>query len=202
MEPDRKMYGRNGSTVELKWWRIIARPFAMLFIPLRILAGHRALLCLLGVLSAVFIAIDLYRIFSRRKMSLLFKRSEFQQFSSMTSFLVAIFIVFLLFPSGISYLCLTFIIFGDMAAKFTGIRFGRTKIIHGKTLEGSLGFLAGCLITGFLICTILDIPIGYLLLGSLCATVVELFSFRVDDNFTVGVITGGCLQALVYFQVL
>jgi hypothetical protein len=52
---------------ELKWWRIIARPFALLLVP-----------------------ID--RIFGRTP--LLFKRTEVKRFSSMTGFLVAIFLVF------------------------------------------------------------------------------------------------------------
>jgi dolichol kinase len=136
---------------EIKLWRIIARPFALLFIPIRLLTGQRFLLYLLGGLCIIFILMDLYRLFSKQKMTLLFKKSEFQRFSSMTSFLVAVFIIFLLFHTEISYLCLTFIIFGDLTAKMTGYCFGRMQIIHGKTLEGSLGFLTGCLFSGFII---------------------------------------------------
>lgn len=193
---------KRDKTVEMKWWRIYARPLALVFIPFRIFLGHRPLLYFLGGLCILFIGTDLYRILAGRKMSFAFKKAEFQRFSSMTSFLVAVFIVFLLFPPEVSYLCLTFIIFGDVIAKFTGIGFGRTGIIHGKTLEGSLGFLSGCLFTGFVICSVFQIPFGYLITGAFCATVVELFSHHVDDNFTVGIITGGCLQALIYFKVL
>jgi glycerol-3-phosphate acyltransferase PlsY len=198
----RKEIFASRGDLELKRWRIIARPFAMLFIPVRIMAGHSFLLYLLGGLSILFIGMDLYRLFSRKIMSKIFKKIEYQRFSSMTSFLVAIFIVFLLFPSEVSYLCLTFIIFGDMAAKLTGIRFGRIHIIHGKTLEGSLGFFSGCLYIGFIICTIFHIDFSYLFIGAACATVIELFSFHMDDNFTVGIVTGGCLQALHYFHVI
>jgi glycerol-3-phosphate acyltransferase PlsY len=198
----RKSIFRIPTNVELKAWRIVARPFALLFIPIRIYAGERFLLYLVGILALIAISIDLYRLFSRRQISLLFKKTEIHRFSSMTSFLVAVFLIFLLFPPDIAYLCLAFILFGDMAAKFFGLGFGRRRIIRDRTLEGSLGFLTGCLYAGFLIVTLFDIPFSYLMAGALFATVFELFSFTLDDNFTVGILTGGCLAALNYFQVL
>jgi glycerol-3-phosphate acyltransferase PlsY len=187
---------------EIKLWRIISRPLALLFIPIRHFIGLRFLLYLLGGLSLLFLATDLYRIISSRTIPSLFKRSEQKRFSSMSAFLVAIFIVFLLFPPEVSYLCLCFIVFGDMAAKMTGTRFGRRAIIHGRTLEGSLGFLTACLYSGYMLCILFEIPVSYLAIGALAATLTELFSHHVDDNFTVGLITGGCLQALKYFQIL
>lgn len=197
----RKLFVMEKS-LETKRWRVAARPFAMLFIPIEIYAGHRFLLYLMGVVSMIFIGIDLYRLITRRQMSIIFKKKEFQRFSSMTSFMVATFIVFLLFPSEIVYLCLAFIIFGDMSAKLIGLRFGRTRIIHEKTLEGSLGFLSGCLYSGFILCTLFQIGFPYLVIGALFATFTELFSYHMDDNFTVGILTGGCLQALEFFQVI
>jgi len=187
---------------ELKKWRIIARPFAMLFIPIQIYLGEEFLLYLLGILAMIFIATDLYRLFSRHKLSLLYKKTEVQRFSSMTSFLVAIFILFLLFPPEVSYLCLGLVIFGDMAAKMFGIRFGHIKLIHGRTVAGSLGFLTGCLYAGSVICVIFGFSFSYLLIGALVATITELFTYHVDDNFTVGILTGGALHALHYFQVI
>jgi dolichol kinase len=41
-----------------------------------------------------------------------------------------------------------------------------------------------------------------LLIGAVFATLAELFSINLDDNFTVGILTGGCLDALIYFQVI
>ena len=198
----RKRMWNLPANTELKIWRIAARPFALLFIPIRIYAGDRFLLYLIGILALIVISIDLYRLFSRRQLSLLFKRSEIHRFSSMTSFLVAAFLIFLLFPTDIAYLCLVFILFGDMAAKFFGLGFGRIRIVQERTLEGSLGFLTGCLYAGFLAASLFDIPFSKLLAGALFATLFELFSFNLDDNFTVGILTGGCLMALHYFQLL
>lgn len=197
----KRVFTLDGS-VELKKWRIIARPLALLFIPINIYLGHTFLLYLLGILSIIFILTDLYRMFSRKELSLFFKKTEFQKFSSMTSFLMAIFIVFLIFPEEVAYLCLAFIIFGDMAAKLIGLKYGKTRIIHTRTLEGSLGFLTGCIFAGYVLLLIFDFRFSYLVIGAFCATLAELFSFSMDDNFTVGIITGGCLAALQYFQVL
>ena len=82
---------------EWKWWRIIARPVALVFIPIDIHLGHTVLLYLVGLLSVLFILVDLYRLFYRKEMKAIFKLRERQQFSSMTSFLVAVFLIYLLF---------------------------------------------------------------------------------------------------------
>jgi len=89
-----------------------------------------------------------------------------------------------------------------MAGKLTGIRFGRTKIIQERTFEGLLGFLTGCYYAGFVIYFIFSIEFAYMLIGAVVADLAELFSFNLDDNFTVGILTGACLEALVYFQVI
>jgi len=198
----RKELFKLDSSHEIKWWRIFARPFALLFIPIDIKFGHKFLLYLLGILCIIFISSDLYRLFSKKHLPAFYKKSEIHRFSSMTSFLVAIFIMFLLFRQGIAYLCLTFVLFGDMAGKLFGLKFGRNKIFQQRTLEGSLGFLTGSLYFGFIICSIFQINFSYLLIGAFCATIFELFSYNFDDNFTVGVLTGGCLEALVFFNVI
>lgn len=187
---------------DLKKWRVIARPFALLFIPVDIILDHSVLLYLLGILSLVFILTDLYRLVFRRKLSLFFKKTEVRRFSSMTSFVVAIFIVFLLFPQKVAYLCLAFITIGDMAGKMLGMKYGRKVIAHHRTLEGSLGFLTGAFFAGYILLMLFDISLPMLIFGALCATLAELFSFSIDDNFTVSIITGACLLALQYFRVI
>jgi len=50
------------------------------------------------------------------------------------------------------------------------------------------------------ICSVFSIEFAYLLIGAVVAALAELFSFNLDDNFTVGILTGSCLEALLYFQ--
>ena len=109
-----------GKKSETKKWRVLIRPAAVLFIPICELLGHYFLIYLLGILCIIFIAADLYRLFARKKFTGIYKGSETHRLSSMTSFLVAMFLIFLLFRQEIAYLCLVFIIFGDLAAKIAG----------------------------------------------------------------------------------
>jgi dolichol kinase len=190
------------SSVELKKWRIIARPLALLFIPINIYLGYRFLLYMLGILSIIFILTDLYRLIFKQNLSLFFKKTEIRRFSSMTSFVVAILIVFLIFPEEVAYLCLAFITIGDPAAKLIGLKYGRKNIFQTRTLAGSLGFLTGCIFSGYVLLILFDIRFSFLLVGALCATLSEFFSFKIDDNFTVSIVTGACLVALQYFQVI
>jgi glycerol-3-phosphate acyltransferase PlsY len=189
-----------GSQKEMKWWRVIARPFALLFIPIDRLFHRTPLLILLGVLALIFSGMDLFRMATRFKLTQLFKRSEVKRFSSMTSFLVSIFIIFLVFPDSIPYQGLAFITIGDLFGKIIGLRFGKTALLKGRTLEGSLGFVAGGLFAGWVLYAIFPaIPLYAVLAGPVFAALVELFSGALDDNFTVGIISGGFLYALRYF---
>jgi glycerol-3-phosphate acyltransferase PlsY len=180
-------------------WRIIARPFAFLFIPINIFFGHRILLFIIGVVALVFITIDLFRLISHREFRYLFKRKEVHSFSSMTAFLVSIFIVFLLFPVNIAYLCLAFLLIGDLFGKIIGIKYGRTALLRGRTLEGTVGFVTGGIYAGFIIYALFPVRFIFVIIGSCVAALAELFSWEINDNFTVGIVTGGVLLALQYF---
>ncbi|OHD73799.1 MAG: hypothetical protein A2V99_06375 [Spirochaetes bacterium RBG_16_67_19] len=195
---------------EMKWWRVIARPFALLFIPIDRFFGRTPLLYLLGALALIFAALDLVRLFSRVRMRQLFKKSESRRFSSMTAFLVAIFLIFLAFPDHLPYLGLGFITIGDLFSKIVGIRFGRHKLLRGRTLEGTIAFAAGGFAAAWLLRLALrlaplqapgvpPVPLYAVLAGPVFAALVELFSGRLDDNFTVGVISTGFLFSLRYF---
>jgi len=189
---------------ELKWWRIIARPFALLFVPIDRLFGRTSLLFLLGGLALVFSALDLARLAGRVQMRRLFKRSEGRRFSSMTGFLAAIFLIFLVFPDHLPYLGLGFVTVGDLFGKIVGIRFGRCVVLRGRTLEGSLAFAAGGRAAAWLLRLALrgsDPPVQLygVLAGPVFAALVELFSAGLDDNFTVGILSTGFLYSLRYF---
>jgi len=85
---------------------------------------------------------------------------------------------------------------GDPIAGYVGRKFGRTKIVHGRSLEGSLGFAAASFLTGlFWIHTFhteLSMDIGAVLAGTaaIVGAVVELTARRIDDNFAIPVFAG------------
>jgi glycerol-3-phosphate acyltransferase PlsY len=187
--------------IEMKWWRVIARPFALLLIPIDLLFGRTVLLFIIGALGIILIGTDIFRMLSRHQLQQLFKKKEIKRFSSMTSFIVAVFIIFLVFPGIIPFLGLAYITIGDMFSKIIGIKFGRHRLLRDRTLEGSLGFLAGSFMAGWVIYTLLPVPTYAAIAGPVFAAGVELFSMDLDDNFSVGIVTSGFLFALHYFLI-
>lgn len=184
---------------EIKLWRIIARPFALIFVLIDVLASRRALLIVIGVVALAFIVMDFVRLAAKAELRGMFKKKERNRFSSMTLFLVSIFLAFLLFPATVPYVSLVCITFGDFFSKMIGIRYGTRKLYKSRTLEGSIGFLAGSLVFGSICAAALAIPLVYVVIGSCIAATVELFSESVDDNFSVAIVTGGVLSAFRYF---
>jgi dolichol kinase len=117
----------------------------------------------------------------------------------MTFFLLSVFTGFLVFPIEIPYLPLAFSTVGDLFGKLIGLRFGRTILYKTKTFQGTLGFLAGSLLTGWIMYRSVPMPLVFVLAGAPFAALVELFSERLDDNFSVSLLTGGFLAAIRYF---
>ncbi|MFX1495644.1 MAG: diacylglycerol/polyprenol kinase family protein, partial [Promethearchaeota archaeon] len=132
------------------------------------------------------------------KVKALFRKQEEKKFSSMTLFLVAAFICILLFAKDIALTSLTFLIFGDIFSKLFGLAFGRHKIFN-KTLEGTLAYSGCILIVGFVLYNSLNVPWQLLVIGGITAPLVELFSFNLNDNFTVSLISGTVMTVGTFF---
>jgi dolichol kinase len=130
-----------------------------------------------------------------RRFAALFKEKERRGFSSMTYFLVAVFILLLAFPVTIASYAIVFLIFGDLASKFFGLLYGRTGIMT-KTLEGSVAYFAFSFAAGYVLRAFLPLALWLLALGALTASVTEIFSiFGIDDNFSVGLVTASLMLA-------
>ncbi len=105
----------------------------------------------------------------------------------------------LLFPVKIASIALGVMLLADTAAALIGRRYGKHKTVNGKSIEGVAAFCfsgialslamlaAGGFLTG---CTA-----AAAVLGTVLAAGAELFEkqIRLDDNFTIPVITGLCL---------
>jgi dolichol kinase len=187
---------------DLKPWRIIARPFALLFIVIDILWTRKLLLLILGLIALLFIILDLVRLAARLELRRFFKSGESNRFSSMTSFLVAVFIMFLVFPDYIPYLGLACLTMGDLFSKFVGIKYGGRTVIGRRTWEGTAAYFCGSLLFGYALHILLDIPLAAVGLASFGAAATELCSGGLDDNFTVGIVSGAFLAALRHFSAL
>lgn len=111
-----------------------------------------------------------------------------------TYYITSVFLCILIFDKSIAITCIFFIILGDTAAALIGKRWGRTKLIGNKSLEGSAACFIVCLfITLYWINPIVGIT------GAFIATLTELLPLRIDDNLTVPLISGGVMQLMVSY---
>lgn len=88
-------------------------------------------------------------------------------------------------------LAVTVLGIGDPIAAIVGRRYGRTKLIHGRSLEGSLAFFAASMVLSFVVLLLWHgnlSPAHALAIASAAAAagaLAELLSLRIDDNLTV-----------------
>ena len=82
---------------------------------------------------------------------------------------------------------------GDGLATYVGKCCGNHKLPwnRNKTVEGSIGFVAGSA------CALLVLPVPATIFAVVLATVVESLPIRLDDNITLPVVT-----SLLYYLIL
>ena len=196
------------SRKEIIYWRTLLRPLAFLFIIFSYIFSKNIILYICGGIALVFVSLDLFRLLNKginlfmfRTWVGFFKQKEQRQFSSMTYFMTAIFILFLVFSQEIACLSSLFLIFGDLAAKYFGLVFGKTKFLS-KSLEGTMAYFAFSLLAGSVFSQFVSVPYYLLFFGALTSALVEALSiFGLDDNFTVGLISAGLMQSFKFFSV-
>lgn len=111
-----------------------------------------------------------------------------------TYFIFSALLCIFIFEKDVAIACIFFMILGDTAAALVGTRWGRIKLIGKKSLEGS----AACFLTCVVIALFwLNPIIG--LTGAFVATVVELLPLKIDDNFTVPIISGVIMQLMINY---
>lgn len=111
------------------------------------------------------------------------------KFTGDTYFMLATFIILLIFEKNIAIPSLFFLVFEDAGSGIIGSKFGKTKIFPGKSLEGLIGGIFFNLIIMFLIFKFIDLPLYILLSGVLISAFIEILPLKIDDNLTVGLIT-------------
>jgi dolichol kinase len=92
----------------------------------------------------------------------------------------------------------------DAAAALIGRKFGKHKLVNGKSLEGTLAFvLTGVLAAGVCISAVgVSSLLPYVLPAVILAALAELFQkqLKVDDNFSIPLVTAGFLQLALLFH--
>lgn len=111
-------------------------------------------------------------------------------FTGATYILTATCLTIALFDRPVAVAALAFIIVGDTCAALVGRKFGRHRLgqsFGDKTWEGSLACLAGTVVVA-LFAPELALPVG--IIGATVATLAEAYSFGIDDNVTVPILSG------------
>lgn len=189
-------------------WRIFARPLALLFIFLGLIISKETLLILIGSVLLSFFLFDLSRILIPKFEKILdieilpdiklIREREKGKISSMTNFLLGVFLSFLLFDKSVAYASLGFLSLGDMFSKIVGINYGKIHIFKngGKTVEGSLAFFSASIsIVYFLwIANLLSLWVG--IVGAIVATFAELIPSQIDDNLSIPTVSGAVMELL------
>ena len=97
-----------------------------------------------------------------------------------------------LFEKDIAVLALLFMSVGDSVAALIGLRYGKIKIGE-KSLEGFAGGLISCIFVSIFFPSITWIN---RISGSLSASLIELSTIPMDDNFKIPIISGGVMTLL------
>lgn len=128
--------------------------------------------------------------------SILFRRHEKNQLTGAVFFLISCIISFAAFDYWIAVMAMFMTVFGDLAAALVGQIFGKTKILKKKTFLGTFAGFAANLLVGLLILPGFNLLIFPM---AITATLVEMFTNKLDDNLTVPLTAGFVGQMIVYF---
>lgn len=178
-------------------------------------ASPMFVLGILAVVTFIFSGLDILRFYVpslkarvRRDFGPFMRNYELDRLSGSSWFLFAALITVALYSREAAALAFVYLAIGDPLASWVGVRWGRTKLPGGKSLEGSLAlFLSASvvgvayLLGGQALGTLapLALPaIAFLAIGgALAAAFSEWLPLRgLDDNFVVPVVTGGVITLL------
>ncbi len=157
-----------------------------------------------------FFLLDVLRLQSPwlRKLALryfgpLMRRNELLGLTGNSFFILGLFFVVFFFTKPIALLSILFLAVGDPVAAWVGTRYGRTKLIQGKSLEGAAAnFALSAVVSGIFGVMYLQMSTHAWLLalvGGAASAIAELIPFPGDDNFSVPVIAGIQLSLIDHF---
>ncbi len=114
-------------------------------------------------------------------------------FTGATYILISVCFTVALYSKPVAIAAIAFIIVGDTFAALIGRKFGRHRFGR-KSVEGSLGCLAGTCIVAWLVPDLAP-PVAFA--GAVVATIVEALSTKIDDNISVPILSGLVMTLLI-----
>jgi dolichol kinase len=174
----------------------IATAYAILFTHEQVIHTFGAIACLVYIVDRFRIAYP--EMVARRVpwVNRLFVRAEEQvRESAMTPFAIAVLLTILAVPKLAALIAIYTLAIGDPLAAVVGIRFGRHRIAHNRSVEGTLAFFAATVaITVAVLRWGTEASPGSLAavaagVGAVAMT-LELVPLKVDDNLTIPIVVG------------
>lgn len=164
------------------------------------LFSERIAMLSLVFLLLVLLEIEYIRLDHRPKMfkpfDVLFRKHEQDSMAGSVFFVISGIICFAVFDYWIALIAMCMTIFGDLIAAIVGKSLGKTKIHKNKSVVGTFAGFAANVIVGVII-----LPSYFYIVLAMAsvATIIELFTDKLDDNLTVPVASGFIGQVLVYY---
>ncbi len=164
----------------------------------------------LAVLTVILLILDFlkaryrpFKSFTMRIFGKVLRKNELEGGMTASTIVVAsaAFTIFI-FREEIAVVALLYLSLGDSVAALAGKHFGRIRLVGQRTLEGSLAAFNACLLVS-LFALWVSPSFGWyftpvtLLVGSLVATLSELFYLPLDDNFRIPVFAGLAMELIL-----
>ncbi|OUR97124.1 hypothetical protein A9Q84_12405 [Halobacteriovorax marinus] len=110
-------------------------------------------------------------------------------------FVMGLLLTLLSFPKVVAVSAIFTLAIADPMSAIIGIRFGKNKIVKGKSLEGSAAFfictfLIIILVFGFMYQNDMSLVVLLAVLVALIMSAFEMIPVRIDDNLTIPIMTG------------
>ena len=168
-----------------------------------LLGRQNALVCY-GLLFLVVLAVDITRLrvpafnqFIQTRLSSFIRKNEANKITGTAPYVLGIGLTLLFYRTDIATAAICFLAFGDVAATTVGERYGRTKIVGDKSLEGTLAFAVIAIASGLALPLVgVHLAPGLIAAGSFVAAGVELVPLRVNDNLVIPVVSGGAMELI------
>lgn len=128
---------------------------------------------------------------------------EIHRIAGTTYLLSGVCVIVALFPRPVVALTLLFLAFADPIASFVGIKYGKDKVFGHKSIQGFMAAFVVCALLTAVFLSYFSIMIDRVIVVSLLAGLIgalaELIPIgKMDDNFTLPVLSGFGLYILFY----
>lgn len=174
----------------------VATAYALLFTHQQVVHIFGTVACMVYIVDRVRIAYPETIARHAPWVNRTFVRAEEQvRESAMIPFVIAVLLTILTVPKLAALVAIYTLAIADPLAAVVGIRFGRRRITHNRSLEGSLAFLVATVAVAVAVLRwgtdaawlpIVEVGIAV----GMVATVCELLPLRVDDNLTIPIFVG------------